>query len=275
MAILDTYNLRFNTTNNLLEMNLGAQDWEPVPLVVAPGEIAIPSSQILVGNGSGLAQARALSGDATLSNTGVLTLAVTPFPAVGGTLHGNLIVTPASNSTATFQVNQTNGTTHVLTVDTTNQFVSVGVPQTDADFGVRKASGTAGSETIMQVKEASSTSNAGLQCFNDTNAGIHIISVGSANSTAELRNKGIILSPSTGMRLSSSGSGQVIDFSFGGVVQANVLWSMLPPGILALPPITTTARDTVTPVEGYMCYNVTLHKMQIYTGAAWETLTSA
>ena len=32
MAIVDTYNLRWNTSSSLLEVNIGAQDWEPLPL---------------------------------------------------------------------------------------------------------------------------------------------------------------------------------------------------------------------------------------------------
>lgn len=38
-------------------------------------QLLLPSAQLFVGNASGVAQARALSGDATISNTGVLTIA--------------------------------------------------------------------------------------------------------------------------------------------------------------------------------------------------------
>lgn len=259
MAIYDNYRLRFNTVLNALEMNVGGEDWELVPQSsIVPSEIALTNGQILVGNGSNLSASVTQSGDLTMTNTGVVTLSnaavigkvltgyssgagtiastdtllqafnklngnvALSFPTAGGTIHGNLIVDPVTNSTATFQVNQQDGTTHVLTVDTSNQFVTVGTPQTDADFGVRKSSVTPGSETIMQVKEGSSTSAAGLQCYNDANNGLHTLVCGTAHATVELRSKPILLSPNEGIRLASEGTDQAIDFAFGGILQANV-----------------------------------------------------
>jgi hypothetical protein len=40
-------------------------------------------------------------------------------------------------------------------------------------------------------------------------------------------------------------------------------------------PLTTSARDALTPTEGDTIYNGTLQKLQIYTGSAWETITSS
>lgn len=45
------------------------------PEGVSPGEIALPNTQLLVGNASNVAAAVALSGDATISNLGVMTIA--------------------------------------------------------------------------------------------------------------------------------------------------------------------------------------------------------
>ena len=44
-----------------------------------------------------------------------------------------------------------------------------------------------------------------------------------------------------------------------------------------LPPVmTTTQKDAITtPAEGLVVYDVTLHKLSVWTGAAWETVTSA
>lgn len=44
---------------------------------VTPGSIALTDGKVLIGNGSNLAEARTLSGDATIGNTGVLSLANT------------------------------------------------------------------------------------------------------------------------------------------------------------------------------------------------------
>jgi hypothetical protein len=42
-----------------------------------------------------------------------------------------------------------------------------------------------------------------------------------------------------------------------------------------IPPIMTTAQRTgMTAVEGAFVYDLTLHKLYIYTGAAWELITS-
>jgi len=44
-----------------------------------------------------------------------------------------------------------------------------------------------------------------------------------------------------------------------------------------LPPrMTETQRDAIaSPTEGLMVYNLTSHKLNVYTGAAWEAITSA
>lgn len=74
MAIYDCYNIRYNTANAQLEMNTGAETWIPVPDSVTPGELAVPNTQIIVGNVSGVGAAVAMSSGATISNTGAVTL---------------------------------------------------------------------------------------------------------------------------------------------------------------------------------------------------------
>jgi hypothetical protein len=243
------YTLRYNQVSQQIEAQGGSPSWNPV-IIQNPDPVAGINQLtgfIVAGPGSGIQATTARGG----------------------------LITPLANSTATLKVMKADATTPVFTVDTTNAFVSVGAPQTDADFGVRKTSPGPGAETIMQVKEGLSTSSAGLQCFNDTNNGLHVIAIGSAHGTTELQNKAILISPAAGMRMSSLGAGQIIDFSFGGIVAANVLWAMKPTGLLGLANITTTQRNAATPAEGDFIYNVTLHKLQVYTGAAWETVTSA
>ena len=42
-----------------------------------------------------------------------------------------------------------------------------------------------------------------------------------------------------------------------------------------LPHYTTTERDALTAVTGQMIYNTTSNKLNVYTGSAWEEVTSA
>jgi len=41
-----------------------------------------------------------------------------------------------------------------------------------------------------------------------------------------------------------------------------------------IPVVTTTQRDGLTPTEGYLAYNSTVHKMQQYTNNGWESIAS-
>ena len=43
-----------------------------------------------------------------------------------------------------------------------------------------------------------------------------------------------------------------------------------------LPRMTSTQRDAIAnPVEGLEIYNLTTHKKNVFTGSAWEAVTSA
>ena len=46
-------------------------------------------------------------------------------------------------------------------------------------------------------------------------------------------------------------------------------------GYLLLNRITTAQRDALTAVSGMLIYNTTTSKLNVYTGAAWESVTSA
>lgn len=41
------------------------------------------------------------------------------------------------------------------------------------------------------------------------------------------------------------------------------------------PVLTTTQRNALTPTEGMVIYNVTTHKLDVRTAAAWEEITSS
>jgi hypothetical protein len=46
-------------------------------------------------------------------------------------------------------------------------------------------------------------------------------------------------------------------------------------GVITLPAYTDTTRDALTPAAGMFIYNTTDSKLEVYTGAAWEAVTSA
>lgn len=59
-------------TVSWFDVSKSGDNWS---LTASNEQLLLPSAQLFVGNASGVAQARALSGDATISNTGVLTIA--------------------------------------------------------------------------------------------------------------------------------------------------------------------------------------------------------
>jgi hypothetical protein len=42
--------------------------------------------------------------------------------------------------------------------------------------------------------------------------------------------------------------------------------------LAALPRMTTTQKNAITAFEGALVYDLTLHKMQVFNGTAWENL---
>ena len=42
-----------------------------------------------------------------------------------------------------------------------------------------------------------------------------------------------------------------------------------------VPVVTTTAKNALTVTAGYIVFDSTLGKLCIYTGSAWQTITSA
>lgn len=68
----------------------------------------------------------------------------------------------------------------------------------------------------------------------------------------------------TGITFPSSGVILTGSLSFSGTTNA-----------FSPPVLTTTQRDALTPTEGMTIYNVTTHKLNVRTAAAWEAVTSA
>jgi hypothetical protein len=100
---IDDHDIRFNTFLQELEYNSGNQVWLPIP--TSPSTITLLNGQTFIGNASNLAMGVTLSGAATVSNTGVLTLAtvnanVGSFTNTNLTVNAQGLITAASNGTA-------------------------------------------------------------------------------------------------------------------------------------------------------------------------------
>ena len=101
------------TNGQVLKYNSTSDAWEPGNETVSPGEIALTSANILVGNASNVAAGVAMSGDATISNTGALTIAnnaVTTAKINNAAVTGAKLVTVFGLASI---ARQTNGTTPV------------------------------------------------------------------------------------------------------------------------------------------------------------------
>jgi hypothetical protein len=97
-----SYILRYNLITRAPEYFTGA-DWYSVTL--PPGDLPLTNGHIFVGNAGGFAVDVAVSGDATLANTGVLTLANTAVSAASYTYASITVdskgrLTAASSATA-------------------------------------------------------------------------------------------------------------------------------------------------------------------------------
>lgn len=79
-----------------------------------------------------------------------------------------------------------------------------------------------------------------------------------------LSSGGMALETGAGVRLFTVSVAGAVTFGAAATVQA-----------LTLPILTDAQRDALTATEGAIIFNTTSNKLNFYTGAAWEAVTSA
>ena len=155
-----------------------------------------------------------------------------------------------------------------------------------------KGSGATSASTSLLVQNSSGTElmrvrDNGLTTVNNPTSGASILKLNtagstyfdfisnvagymsfSANSRSDFRiNNAYISSRTYGLNISM---GSALEGSASAVVSVlSTTQGFLPPTM------TTTQKNAIpSPVEGLIVYDLTLHKLCVYTGSAWETITS-
>lgn len=315
MAIYDYPRIRYNTVAGVLEMNIGFENWVTIPLGIVPGEIVLANSKLLIGGVDGIAAAQTLSGDATVTNAGVVTVA-NVLRLTGGT------ITPASNGLTTLLVTRADGTTKVFDVDTTNSKVLIGTsdPDTGAILTLSKTDGS-GNTVRARVQNQSANGLSEWEAFNDV-GGFLSTGIGGSTLSSAFASQPYVWANNNGVMLLATGTSQQVLFNFNvaaaagtkakvdstgtfstegsvnftssGVVQSHLDnvsggidlvtnstgseagWNFRADGSLGLPLLSDAQRDAIpTPQEGLFIYNVTTHTLNFYNGSAWRQVTNS
>ena len=123
--------------------------------------------------------------------------------------------------------------------------------------------------------------NHGLTIKSPTNTGSHGLKILALNETANIQIGWGIIEGSSTLRVTANGaismnttSGVFVGGTAAPVASAIMGSSSTTKGWLP-PRMTTTQKNAISsPAEGLIVYDTTLHKLCVYTGSAWETITS-
>lgn len=198
------------------------------------------------------------------------------------TVSNKLMIQPTSNDIA------------LIGGDFSTRYVSINNDITAlpaATFSI-KGSGSTSASTSLLVQNSSGTElmrvrDNGLTTVNNPTSGASILKLNTAGSTYFDFSSNVAgyMSFSTNSRsdfrinnayISSRTYG--LNISMGSALEgsASAVVSVLSTTQGFLPPtMTTTQKNAIpSPVEGLIVYDLTLHKLCVYTGSAWETITS-
>jgi hypothetical protein len=204
-----------------------------------------------------------LAASSTVSGTGFSTYLASP-PAIGGTaaaagtfttLSGTTSVTTPIVKSASSLSLQTNGTTTAVTVDT-SQRVGIGTTSPAANLEVAGASGqniyvTYNSGSQLRLKSDSGDSGVG------TTGATPLLFLVSNGEKARIDTSGNV-----GIGTSSPSASAILD------AQSTTKG-------VRMPNMTTTQKNAISsPAAGLMVFDTTLSKLCVYSGSAWQTITS-
>jgi len=176
------------------------------------------------------------------------------------------------------------GTTDDLIFKTTT---GVGTTGSFMDFLV----GNNGAVTAMRINDVGGVgilapttidANHGITIKSPTNTGNHGLKILALNETVNMQIGWGIIEGSSTLRITAAGGAISMNTTSGvfvGGTSAPVATAILESSSTTkgwLPPrMTTTQKNAISsPAEGLIVYDTTLHKLCVYTGSAWETITS-
>ena len=277
------------------------------PGSVDPGDISLASAKIIVGNASNVGAAVSMSGAATISNAGVVSLTSTSVTSALLTNYSSGAGTLSASDSILQGFNKLNGniglkapldapvfTTSLTTPVTANRALATGTAgllvasaTTDTELGyVHGVTSAIQTQLDAKAPTASPTFSGTATLNNASNSELDI--TGGANAVLRsLGGSGTVMyfgeiSSHRGMfdgtatpLLIDGGSGNVVCGGTTGVASAQLAVTSTTQGFL-LPRMTTTQKNAISsPAEGLMVYDTTLHKLSVFTGTVWETVTSA
>ena len=212
---------------------------------------AVASGSVLVSAGTGTAPAYSASPTLTTSLT-------TPLVIGGTTASSGLSLQSTSgvgtSDTISFKVGN-NGATTAMTIITSGNVGIGGSPASFKFFVTGTASGllTRLTDAVAQSYDIGTTST-GVY-FNTPNNGYY---AWQTNSAERMR---IDTSGNVGIGTTSVGAGTIVD------VQSTTKG-------IRFPNMTTTQKTAITPAAGTVVFDTTLAKLCVYSGSAWQTITS-
>lgn len=211
----------------------------------------------------------------------------------GGTLSNTATASPPAGSDGYIQYNNSGafGASSNLFWDKTNNRLGIGTSSPTSTLTI-SGSGSTSATTSLLVRNSSGTElmrvrDNGLTTVNNPTSGASILKLNTAGSTYFDFSSNVAgyMSFSTNSRsdfrinnayISSRTYG--LNISMGSALEgsASAVVSVLSTTQGFLPPtMTTTQKNAIpSPVEGLIVYDLTLHKLCVYTGSAWETITS-